>query len=185
MQDRITVPKRVEEAIGYGGWTALSWALHNGWVQDYKWYLSEINKRDIGTPFTVRMMLDFAGLMAATNQFYTFSEEADRPEGERVGTRGLFMFSDRVEPQKAPEFYRLMVEGYLFGTDFVSPLRRGVVPDEHGANQLEGELRRHWANKNELIQPREVGLTRVVIDDYCATYGLNGASERFAERLKL
>ena len=89
---------------------------------------------------------------------------------------------------------RLMIEGYLLGTDFVSQLwvrvngemkQTGIIQDEHGANQLEGELRRYWANKNGILQPREVSLTRPIIDDYCATYGLNGISDKFAERLKL
>ena len=185
MQNEIPIPKRIEEAIGSSGWSALSWALHNHWVKDYKWYFSELdkNKKDIGTPSTVAMMLDLCCLMKITNQFYTFSEETDRSEFEKVGTRGLFMFLERVNPEDALGFYKLMVEGYLLGTDFVSPTR--AITDEHGANQLEGELRRYWADKNGIISPREVSLTRAVIDDYCTTWGLDGASDRFAEKLNL
>jgi len=140
-------------------------------------------KGDVGTPLTVRMMLSLSGIMGVTGQFYTFSEEADRNEFQKVGTRGLLMFTNRVNPQDAPEFYKLMVEAYLLGTDFVS--QRIPIPDEHGANQLEGELKRYWAIKNGILQPREIGLTKAIIDDYCTTYGLNEVPDRFAERLKL
>jgi hypothetical protein len=198
MSDRVPIPARVEEAIGYNAWTALSWALQHRWIQDYKWLFSEINKNEIGTPYTVRIMLDLSDLMSETNQFYTFSEETDRSDYQKIGTRGLFMFSDRVEPERASEFYKLMVEGYLLGTDFVSPLwvmkpngkwlpsdleQTGVVQDEHGANQLEGELRRYWAQKRGIKQIKEIRLTDKIIDDYCAYFGLNGISDRLAERL--
>lgn len=201
MQDKIPIPERVEGAIGYDSWTALSWALQNGWVQDYKWCLSEMNKEDISTPFTVRMMLYLAGLMKATNGFYTYDDEAGRPERQKVGTRGLALFSEKVEPQKALEFYRLMVEGYLLGTDFVSPMRvmrpggiwkpedleqTGIVQDMDGANQLEGELRRYWAKKKGIAQPRDVGLTWQVPADYCGTHQLLTESYfRFRGKLKL
>ncbi len=208
MQDRIPIPERVEEAIEYKGWTALSWALHNHWIKDYKWYFSEMTEKDIGVPFTVAMMLNLCNLMKETNQFYTFSEEPNREEFQKVGTRGLLMFLDRVDPNNAQQFYELLVEGYLLGTDFVSPVK--AIPDEHGANQLEGELRRYWVNKSRktdqmdillsklriqdkingltdknILQSKDINLTRQIINDYCETYSLNGAYDIFAERLNL
>ncbi|MBI3035158.1 hypothetical protein HYY71_02445 [Candidatus Woesearchaeota archaeon] len=200
LQETIQIPERVEQAIGYEAWTALSWALHNQWVQDYKWLFSEMTKSDVGTPRTVQTMLHLSDLMRATGQFYTFSEEADRPKNQKIGTRGLLMFTHRVKPHQAQEFYKLMVEGYLLGTDFVSPLwvmkpngrgklqdleQTGLVQDAHGLNQLEGELRRYWARKNGIIQPQDAVLTRRVIDDFVQTYKLNGLSDRLAEKLNL
>lgn len=180
MQDRITIPKRVEKAIGYSGWTALSWVLHNGWVQDYKWLFGQLEGRDVGTPETAEAFL------------YPWSSGSQRI---KILERGaLYLFQNRLEMKKMDAAKKLMIEGYLLGTDFVSPLwvktngkreQTGIIQDEHGANQLEGELRRYWANKNGIIQPREVELTRAVIDDYCAANELNNAADKFAKRLKL
>ena len=128
-------------------------------------------------------MLILCELMKVTNQFYTFSEEPERSGFEKVGSRGLFLFVDRIEQQQVLEFYRLLIEGYLLGTDFVSPTK--TIPDEHGANQLEGELKRYQAQKENIQNPSEIQVTKEILNDYCTIYDLTDRIKIFAEQLGL
>src|SRR3990167_2689139 len=114
MENKPQIPERIENSIGYEGWTALSWALHHNWVSNYKWLFSEMKGFDVGTPLTVMGMLSFAGLMNSTSQFYTWgNHEPDRNEFGKIGTRGLFMIAEKVNAAHIKQFYEFMVEGYL------------------------------------------------------------------------
>lgn len=173
MSDIIIPPKEIEDAIGLNAWSALSWALHCGWVQDYKYLFSEIKEHDIGVPETVIHLLQLCNLMQRTGKFYTFNEELGREEYEKVGSRGLFMFIDRVEAYKIQRFYELLVEGYLCGTDFVSDIP--PVPDENGNNQLEGELRRFLMRMDNLPISEIANIFAQpiwAVNRYCGYYGL-------------
>jgi len=174
MEEKISIPEKVEKAIGYRGWTALSWALQNGWVQDYKYSLSQKEGRDIGTKETVEAIV------------YPWSCTKDRLDLLSQGA--LFLFQDRLEMKKRDKAVKLMIEGYLMGTDFVSPLwvmsngkmeQTGIIPDEHGENQLEGELRRYWAKEKEIL-PSEVILTKAIVREYCKVNGLSNQVYKLA-----
>jgi len=160
--------------------------------------ISNYRKMDVGTPKTVEWMLKTAGLMDITDLYFTTSVD------DEVGTRGLFLLTKKVTPQTVIDFYRLMVEGYLTGTDFVSTLwvmkhggkfkpldlvQTGIVPDEHGENQLEGELRRYWARERGILQPDNISslrLTPKILGYYCGTYRLDERAYRnLAKKLNL
>ena len=145
---KIDLPQRVKDKIDCRIWLFMCSILNNHCVQYYKYHLSEEKGMDVGVPATIDMMLS----------------------RDRSHFRGV----DRA----------LMIEGYLLGTDFVSPLwvrtaegsesQTGIVPDEHGANQLEGELRRYWANKHRIDNPRSVQLTQEILIHYCTEHNLLG-----------
>jgi len=159
----IKLPSEVSDKISYTAWTGLSEMVWKGYVSNQKWLMSQADGYDIGTPETVRRMV----------------------EENPTHSRGVdYTVRMRVTRDEAKDFERLLVIGYLTGTDFVTE-NLPAVPDEHGPNQLVGELRRHWARKTRIDHPEKVELTRNVIDDYCAAYSLDGASERFAKRLGL
>ncbi|MBI4158966.1 hypothetical protein HY500_01760 [Candidatus Woesearchaeota archaeon] len=164
------VPEIIEDSIGYTGWQALSWALHHGWVQDYKYLLSQRERRDVGVPETVRLML---------------YPKRDRHGVISDGAR--CMFPQRVRPENYDAFRQLMIEGYLLGTDFVSQLGEGgVVSDRDGKNQLEGELRRFWAQQRK-VSPADVKLSaHHEVQFYCEVHRLNGeAYIKFSKHLGL
>jgi|SRR3989344_2043106 len=164
------VPEIIKDSIGYTGWEALSWALHHGWVQDYKYLLSQKQRHDVGVPETVRLMLhpemDVHGVIS---------------EG------AIHMFPQRVKRENFGAFRQLMIEGYLLGTDFVSQLGdRGVVPDRDGKNQLEGELKRFWAQQRR-VSPATVELSaNHEVQFYCMFHRLNGETYiKFSNHLGL
>lgn len=176
MHNSDLVPKEILDKIGFHAWERLSWALHKGWVQDYKYFMSRDSGYDIGTPKTVEKMC------CETMAFGFYPLNID------------FIFNHQVKTPSIREFEKLMIEGYLLGTDFVSPIKvringktqYGIVPDNHGKNQLEGELRRYWAMKNNTLHHIDrITLTREVIDDYCSNYVLDELAQKFAERLEI
>lgn len=185
------LPKEIEELIGYSGWTALSWALHNGWVQDYKWLMSKRLGRDIGVPETIeRMLAPVDGLLEVDQlrRDYLLST-AD------IMAFKVNMFADKCHGIDGRNFRNLMIEGYLLGTDFVSPLRvrdrkglvkfDGIIHDEHGKNQLDGELRRHWSGLYG-IGPEKFKLYRQQVFIYCNEHRLREeAYNNFAKKLNL
>ena len=156
------LPPEVTDKISYNAWTGLSRVICEGWIQNQKWLMSEARGYDIGTPETVKLMVE------------------ENPSN----SRGIiYVIQYRVKPHEIADFERLTAIGYLLRTNFNMQLP--ALEDEHGRDQLEGELRRYWARRHSIANPSDVSITYKVIDDYCATYGLNGASDRFAERLKL
>ena|SRR3989338_2765552 len=185
MSNEFQFPENIEESIGYTAWSALSWALHNGWVQDYKWLFSEREGRDIGVPETVERMTGWDG----RGVFYN-----DDPLLSR-GTYFVFMDRCYKDGKDIKDFRNLMIEGYLLGTDFVSSLwvkvdgqkeeQTGIIPDQHGRNQLEGEMRRYWAHKQGIQNPSEIQVTKEIIEDYCISNGLQEASTRLVQQLGL
>ncbi len=192
------IPPKIEELIGYSGWTALSWALHNGWVQNYKWLMSERLGRDIGVPETVERML------APVNGLLKISDEARKEYLLSTGDIMAFnvnMFADKCQNVDGRNFRNLMIEGYLLGTDFVSILGshedykyrdcrkgfmlNGIVPDRDGKDQLEGELRRYVSGRYG-IKPVDVELHRRQVFVYCGDNGLREeAYHNFAKKLNL
>jgi len=158
----IELPSEVKDKISYTAWTGLSRVICEGWIQNQKWLMSESMGYDIGTPETVRLMV----------------------EKNPTNSRGVFyVVQHRIKRHEIADFERLTAIGYLLRTNFNVQL--SALEDEHGRDQLEGEVRRYWARKNGILQPKEVVLTKAIVDDYCTTYGLNGASDRFTERLSL
>ena len=172
-------------------------ALQHQWVQEYKWLLGERLGRDIGVPHTVGTMLRLSLGMQDKKYFPTLGPD------DATGFRGLSMF-DRARPELTGELYQLMVNGYLLGTDYVSPLwvmkpngtekpehlvQTGIVPDEHGANQLEGEIRRHWARRKGIEQPESISsiaITPLILEHYCRMYALdNGVQFGLGKKLFL
>lgn len=189
--DTIHIPERIEKKIGRSGWSALSWALCNDWVANYKWLFSEIAGFDLSTPCTVQIMLILGGLMSRTNTFFLFSEELERHNFHKVGTRGLFMLSDRIEPHQVPAFYELLTEGYLLGTDFVSYIHK--TEDQQGKNQLEGELRRFCqANQDKgkdaltsIAQDPSLPITKEVVSEFCQFAFLHDSFYPFCKALDI
>ncbi len=110
------------------------------------------------------------------------------------------MFGERCGDADPKTFRDLMIEGYLLGTDFVSPLwvmkqggkwkpqdleQTGVVQDEHGANQLEGELKRFWAYKSGM-QPADVKVGAGILGTFCDESGLHAdVYKAFGKKLNL
>ena len=178
----INLPSFVEKPIGFDAWTALSWALHQGWVKDYKWYFSQMIGRDLGTPFTVRLLLWLENGLILPGRNYYFFEAIDQVSTDNLATRDLLLFSNRVDPAAIKEFYQLLVEGYLLGTDFISSVE--PVPDQDGANQLEGELRRYWAKRTGVSSQQAI-LTKEVVEAYCTFYELPGSAYRLSQKLNL
>lgn len=202
------LPKRINDKLGYKAWTALSWALQHQWVQDYKYLFSEaISKKggggrlvDFGTPKTVKYLLFKTGLIGLSD------EEHDIKLSSLVRDDfGSYIFtSSRIGKERVQDFYELMVEGYLTGTDFVSKLwvmkpfgkskpddliKTGVVYDRNGDNQLEGELRRYRAIKhNKGCYLYSGGLSALIpqLDDYCKEYFLSDETkENLVAKLRL
>ena len=52
------IQHQILDRIGYDGWAALSWALHDGWIQEYKLRFSHVDGYDVEVPETVRRMID-------------------------------------------------------------------------------------------------------------------------------
>src|SRR3989344_2209030 len=131
--------------INYHAWADLSFALQHFWVQDqkYLWSSDPGVGYDIGVPETVRRILD--------NQF-----------------GGRKFISDTF--QDLYEIRMLMTVGYLLGTDYLNPIwvrnpdwstdQTGVVYDEHGRNQLEGEIRRDLAKEVGITDSKEIRAIR-------------------------
>lgn len=175
MSDNIVVPTRIEDAIGFNAWTALSWALHHGWIRDYKHHFSKFEGHDIGVPETVDQMAQFCNTMTATEEFYTFNEEPSLGAAALIWSRNLFMFIERVNPNQSQRFSELLVEGYLCGTDFVSDIP--PVGDEHGKNQLDGELIRFLMRSENkpigaIADIIQVNTLDWVVTKYCEYYRL-------------
>lgn len=187
----VNVPDRVLDSVGYPAWTALSWAIHHGWVREYKLYMSQEMARihpgkycdDVGTPLAVQSMIQ----VARGNVYLGYAQDDD----DLVNSMGLELFAKRVPRDKNTEFYEFLCEGYLLGTDFVSPIQLrengdllplGVVPDEHGVNQLEGELKRYWGKKIR-SDPLRIVLEPDILEAYCAQHNLQKAMPAFRERL--
>jgi hypothetical protein len=199
MEERIAIPERIENLIGYGAWTALSWALQNQWVQEYKWLFSRsFAFGDVGVPETVKRMTGEVYWIDPSNHFLGGTRTF--PYGRDLARGAWHMFNERCPIATDDVFKKLMMEGYLLGTDFVSPLwvmkpngrwkptdlvQTGVVCDEHGQNQLEGELRRHWAYWEHIPDPRSVTISMAVIERYCSDNKLQGLEEKFAQSLKV
>ncbi|MBI3035460.1 hypothetical protein HYY71_03985 [Candidatus Woesearchaeota archaeon] len=190
---KVEVPPYVPDRIGgYDAWTALSWILQHQWVQDTKWLISQRNRRrnvgsirDIGTPFTVEQLLN-----PLTSEF------------KDVLPSELSEFLERVPKDSLEEFRKLMIEGYLLGTDYVSPLwvmkpggrvkpadlvQTGIVEDTLGGNQLEGELRRYWINERFIYDPSYwiFPIRADHVAGYCDKHSLQESEAKFAERLRL
>lgn len=152
------VPLFVKVSIGYEGWEWMSWALHHGYVQDHKYFLSQKAGHDVGVPAT------------ATSLIYA-----------RVDNLSKVLEETRATLKNIEQ---LMTVGYLLGTDYVSPIwvrrpkdpqnkwiQTGIVPDEHGTNQLEGELRR-WKNHRGGTPRDNFALFSEDVDAYCENYNL-------------
>ena len=187
---KMEIPSKIEELIGYSGWTALSWALHNGWVQNYKWLMSEKFRRDIGVPETVeRMLAPVDGLLKIADVY----QRESLLSTSHIMSFNVNMFADKCAGVDGNNFRNLMIEGYFLGTDFVSTLsdhRRGfradgTIYDKDGKDQLEGELRRYWS-KFYGIKPAEVKLHCQEVFIYCTNNALREeAYNNFAKKLNL
>ena len=185
----VEIPKEVEKLIGYSAWTALSWALRNGWVQNYKWLMSERLGRDVGVPETVdRMLAPVDNLL--TN--HTKSRRDYFLSTSDIMAFNVNMFADKCRGihdwEFGYNFRNLMIEGYLLGTNFVDKGYPIVVPDKDGKDQLEGELRRHWSVFWR-IKPSQVDLHRREVFNYCGYNKLREESllleMTFQEKLNL
>ena len=105
--------------------------------------LSGIAGYDIGTPETTRRMLDTS---------HMHDNDDAREIQNYLAMAGKFGLVKSNLPL-------LMAVGYLLGADYVSPMtitypdgtkvKDGILWDEHGKNQLEGELRRFWAREKK------------------------------------
>lgn len=171
---------------GYDAWAKLSWMLQHQWVQDTKYLISKRRNRDVGTPFTIDQILnpqtsEYKDLLPSLNPDLLRSV----PEGKRE------------------EFRRTLIEGYLLGTDYVSPLwiakpgsrdkfppnleQTGRVPDSNGGTQLDGELRRYWADKRFIFDQRRwsMPIDSIIISSYCDENDLRNSKQKFAEKLRI
>ncbi len=217
---KVAIPDEIRDKISYEAWTALSWTLHKGWVQDYKWLFSEKLGRDIGTPETVDRMLVLMNPHALSDLYHVISamvpfregvfnkrnilkniEEAEKEMSNYMGrtsnllSRGNLIFEDRLRVSDLHHFRNLMIEGYLLGTDFVSDLwvrtngseeQTGIIPDQNGLNQLEGEIQRYWAMKNRSTKSLTVPINETILDEYSKANSIPYPTTRkFAERLGL
>jgi len=199
MLSRIKLPEEfdrrdVQGWLGDEGCNAMRWALNSGWIQSYKSQISKREGYDVGVPATVDCMLH-AAMFDVSSKHYEHVRDVLNSELSRL-TKG-------VRAQKTKELRTLMIEGYLLGTDFhmgIMPAQhsrpaenyvRGLVRDEHGTNQMEGELKRYWARKQDVrdplgnsVNPSGIDITSDLIDDYCDTHKLSTTSEkRFAKHL--
>jgi|SRR3989344_5310362 len=218
-----SLPKDIHERFkgSRDAWNAFSWALNEGWIQDYKHLFSERLRRDVGTPEAVERMLAPVTDFHQVSQMYKivaivstslslehreavsdsyeniFSREQERAK-ELLSTKdlvsqGCLIFPERCEEIPFFELRNLLIEGYLLGNNFLGTMRvrkngkmhsNGVVPDQHGKNQLEGELRRYWG-KRIGMEPSEIHINDSVLTTYCDENGLKEkAQERFSERLR-
>src|SRR3989344_1031996 len=157
----IKLPPEVTEKISYTAWTGLSRIICEGWIQDQKWLISRTKGYDIGTPETIRLMI----------------------EENPTNSRGVvYVIQERVKPHEIADFIRLTSIGYLLRTNFNKELPD--LKDDHGQDQLEGELKRYLARKQGKVHPAEVEITSEAVNDYCMTNGLNGAYEKFTKKLR-
>src|SRR3989344_1417211 len=104
-------------------------------------------------------------------------------EENPTNSRGVvYVIQERVKPHEVADFIRLTSIGYLLRTNFNKELPD--LKDDHGQDQLEGELKRYLARKQGKVHPAEVEITSEAVNDYCMTNGLNGAYEKFAKKLR-
>lgn len=172
------IPRHLLDTLGgYDAWAALSWALHDGWVQYYKESFSQKEGRDVGVFITTKRL---------------FTPEYMQDDiSQKVQS-----YLHRASGGRFTALQHKMHEGYLLGTDFVSNMKvrypdgsviaNGIVPDEHGRTQLEGELRRHFAREKKL--PPSVVATldlETALQLYMQTYGFYYLRDQFERKLGL
>ena len=188
------IPQKIKDDIGVPGWNVLSWGLHHEWVQTAKYFLNYNAHRDAaGVPEAVKSL-------ASDIRHYYRSEIYKSEISHVYQSQRRFSSSSEIteDSQILDAIQRYMVIGYLLGTDFVSPMRArqpngrvaqsGTVPDEHGLNQLEGELKRFWARERGVKDTVAIGTLRInplVLEQYCDRYGLADEYQRFAGKLGL
>ena len=170
----VKVPQRILDLIGFSGWEALSWVLQNQWVQEYKLFWSNRDGYDIGVADTVSRILN-PKIMS---------------ENE-VSIENHCRIASNVRARDVSNFKDLMIEGYLLGTDFVSPLwvkaddgalvQTGVIKDEHGNNQLMGELARYYMKKHQKY-PSQAKISERLIE-FCFDHGLYHLIGKFASHI--
>jgi len=219
---KITLPNYIKDKISYSAWTGLSHILHHGWIQNYKWLFSERLGRDVGVPETVDRLFAPTKDFHTVSRFYLLNLDPIPSSENLLNEKNLLrkiidleekafkylnstndilsngfihILWDRCNLNEFKEFRNLLIEGYLLGTDFVSPLwinvngktkQTGIIPDGDGANQLEGELRRYWAMKNGISQPVTIKINEEILDNYRKDFLIPYASStKFAEKLGL
>ncbi len=151
----VDVPKEILERVGKNNWAMLSFALHHGWIEDFKYFRSIKEGRHINAAEAARMMVD--------------------PNDED----GLYL---NQKEGNRDDICKLFAIGYLLRTDFVSSWED--IPDEHGSNQLEGELKRFEAERIS-ASPHQIRITREIASDYCRKYNLEEALQNFLVKLKI
>ncbi len=179
------VPEEIKSRLGFDEWKALSWMLQHEWIQNTKFKISAKEGEDAGTPFTVDQLLN------PTSGYGDLLPDKDE----------LSDLLARVPPEKRLDFRRLLIEGYLLGTDYASPLwvqrydwqgkpvgsleQTGIVQDRNGANQLTGELKRYWIRERGIFDPRRwnIPLSTFIVYSYCDKYDLPDSKVKFIEKL--
>lgn len=182
------VPEWISERIGPAGYGALTELLESDTIANEKIKWSVLAKQDIGTPETVRRIVISASIEMRLHLLL--------PSGFYLGDMGRVRLGEGCKNVDPVEFVKLAAAGYLLGTNFSDtdhPHLKSLIPrtvftriirDMDGKDQLEGELRRHWAQKNGIPYPASVTLDIRIVQDYCTTHKLGEFYNAFAARMK-
>ena len=162
LDERLTAEQAFEELIAIEEQDGVPEIYRK--IANVKWRdgMYHVHLHDIGTPSAVEYIVD------CSLTWFRYDHPLNR-----VGEDPL---RRRIKA--------LLTIGYLLGTSKDgTPV---VIPDEHGANQLEGELRRYHAMQQDIFFDstiKNLQLTPEIVDAYCAQYALQEAAGRFKERL--
>ena len=178
----VELPEYITNRLASSAWSALSLAIIEGRFKNFKYHASKKIGKDIMTPEAVGLVLLASGFHRSNIPCrieYSHLDIRDDPSTTNLS----IVFESRIRRSEIKRFYKLLIEGYLLGTNFVS--RIPPIQDEHGDNQLEGELKRYGA-KTEWKHPMEVTVNRELVKNYCQQYNLsNGREDKFNSRLGL
>ncbi len=146
-------PQLPQRVISLEAEEVLRYAVKKDVLSTPKWIFSKIKGYDVGTPNTI-------DCLASCNE----DDLAElRGLSKRKPTLGfLHLLQQRLNEE--PAFAATLTVAHLLRFDLQH--YHYTLPDEHGRNQLEGELLRYWSRLTNL-PVEEVRLTSTVVENYC------------------
>ncbi len=138
----------VMHVIGEEAWSGISWVICHGWIAGYKQQWSQ--NGDIGVPETVAKLSSWS------------------PLSEEVSDK----IHSRVRQDQLADVRWFLTIGYLLGTNWSGNNQHYDHVDEHGEDQLVGELKRYWARKRG-EDPHQVTLVPALVAEYCLEHRLD------------
>ncbi len=194
LENRVQVPEWIRKRdIGPAPYETLQYLVGSDTIYVHKWMWSNLEGRDIGTPETVRRIMLSALInsevhcLLPPNSGSYWGTGVDR-EKVKEGLKNLWRGS-------LWDLRKFTSAAYLLGTDFsqpgsdpesFNPLKAlKIRHDNDGRDQLEGELKRFYAQEKGIDNPKSVTVDSDVIRQYCNRHGLRKFESAFSARLAL